>query len=413
MNDSRSEIHEGRPLAEVTESLAADKAAYDREEPRVGLLYELPLRLAESASPDALLQEILDALISGIPGAMRGAILLLDPTEDGLLLKAHRPAGKPAVSLTLAERAIGERRAFVWPPEHSAYEPKTEQTVPASVSEHDIQSAMYVPLLWKGRPLGVVCLDNKERSPAFEEEDLRLLLAVAHQVAALLANAQALQRLEAERAVLANTLKLVSPQFADRIRRHRGRLRLGGEFRDVTLLFSDIRGFTRLSASLHPDSVTEMLEDYFAGLVPVVFKHRGLIDKFVGDAILAVFGSPEPDDDQHLHAVRTALDMQAVMKEVNERRSSAGKVVGELGIGVHCGEVVHGLVGAQERMEYTVVGDAVNRASRYCDGAGGGEVLVSPEIFARLYRVLQAEPVTIPTKHEGPLEAFRVERLKV
>ncbi len=137
-----------------------------------------------------------------------------------------------------------------------------------------------------------------------------------------------------------------------------------------------------------------------------------MIDKFVGDAILAVYGSSNADEQQHLHAVQTAMEMQTAMQEVNARRAAQGKCTGEHGIGIHCGEVVHGLIGAKERMEFTVIGDAVNRASRYCDGAGKGEVLISPELHQWVFRNVEVEPTTIATKHEGNLTAFRINRIK-
>jgi adenylate cyclase len=93
---------------------------------------------------------------------------------------------------------------------------------------------------------------------------------------------------------------------------------------------------------------------------------------------------------------------------VNAQRAAEGQCTGELGIGLHCGEVVHGFIGTVERMEFTVIGDPVNRASRYCDGARAGEVLISPEVFAKVWEHVRTEPTTIVTKHEGDLIAYRV-----
>jgi adenylate cyclase len=207
-------------------------------------------------------------------------------------------------------------------------------------------------------------------------------------------------------------MKLVSPQVTERLRNHREQIHLGGEFRDATILFSDVRGFTKLSAQMEPDDVTEMLEDYFGRLVPLIFEHQGTVDKFVGDAIVAVFGSPREDGQQQLHAIQAALEMQSVMREVNARRGSRGKHIGELGIGINCGEVVHGFIGSDERMEFTVIGDVVNRASRLCDGAKGGEVLISPEMYQWVFRNVEVEQATIPTKHEGDLAVYRVKSIK-
>ena len=100
-------------------------------------------------------------------------------------------------------------------------------------------------------------------------------------------------------------------------------------------------------------------------MVNAIFRHEGTVDKFVGDAILAVFGSPEPDAKQHVNAVQAAMAMQEAIEEINDVRRANHQVVCEIGIGIHCGEVLHGFIGSEERMEFTVIGDAVNRASRY------------------------------------------------
>jgi adenylate cyclase len=104
--------------------------------------------------------------------------------------------------------------------------------------------------------------------------------------------------------------------------------------------------------------------------------------------------------------------MQAAVGEVNAQRAAQNKHTVELGIGINSGEVVHGFIGTQERMEFTVIGDAVNRASRYCDGARGGEVLISPQVYRWVYNHVSAAQTSIPTKHEGALVAYRVKQIK-
>jgi adenylate cyclase len=277
---------------------------------------------------------------------------------------------------------------------------------------HRIASAMYAPLLWQGTALGVVCVDRCEAHAAFSTDDLQLLLAVAHYAAMAVACQHLQEDLRRESGLRANLLRQFSPQIAERLLHHRGRLRLGGERSEVTVLCSDVRGFTNLTRDMEPDDVVEMLNAYFARLIPVIFAHKGTVDKYVGDAILAVFGSPEPDAQHHEHAVRAAVGMQAVIRELNAERTTHGLTTCGMGIGVHCGLVVHGFIGALERMEFTVIGDTVNRAARYCDGAPPGEVLLSPDVYARVWRVVQAAPTTIATKHEGDLPAYRIARLK-
>ena len=178
------------------------------------------------------------------------------------------------------------------------------------------------------------------------------------------------------------------------------------------MLSSDVRGFTNLTRDMDPDDVVDLLNAYFARVIPIIFAHHGTVDKYIGDGILAVFGSPEPDAQHHEHAVRAAVGMQAAMREVNAERTARCLVTCGIGIGVHCGPVIQGFIGALERMEFTVIGDTVNRAARYCDGAPPGEVLLSPEVHEHVWTVVQAEQITIATKHEGDLQAYRIEKLK-
>jgi adenylate cyclase len=163
---------------------------------------------------------------------------------------------------------------------------------------------------------------------------------------------------------------------------------------------------------MDPTDVVDMLNGYFSAMVSAIFRNNGTVDKFVGDAILAVFGSPEPDAEQHLHAVHAAMEMQIAIAKVNEARRSRGQIVCEMGIGIHCGEVLHGFVGSEERMEFTVIGDAVNRTGRYCDGARAGQVLISQEMYQRVWQSVKGVSVPIQTKHEGEFRAFRVAEIR-
>ena len=128
----------------------------------------------------------------------------------------------------------------------------------------------------------------------------------------------------------------------------------------------------------------------------------------MGDAILAVFGSPEPDENQQENAVEAAMAMQEATQRVNEARRKRGLVTCELGVGLHYGEVLHGFIGAEERLEFTVIGDTVNRLKRFCDGAKGGEIVVSPELTKFIESKYAAEEITIPTKHEGDFTCHRL-----
>ncbi len=266
----------------------------------------------------------------------------------------------------------------------------------------------------EGAALGVICVDTSSQTGAFDESDMYLITAVAHQLALAIANRNLQIKLSSNAEVLERLLTNFSPQVRKRLlqRAQQGRLRLGGERSQVTILCSDIRGFTRLSANMDAEDIVTMLNEYFSALTDCIFRHDGTIDKFVGDAILAVFGSPDPDPQHRRKAVSAAFDMQKTMQQVNQWRAQRSEPVCEIGIGIHTGEVLHGFIGSVQRMEFTVIGDTVNKTSRYCDGAKAGEILISPEVHQHVWRLVEGVPVSISTKHEGDLSAYRIVALR-
>lgn len=158
--------------------------------------------------------------------------------------------------------------------------------------------------------------------------------------------------------------RYVTRQVADELLNNPDMVSLGGKKQEVTILFSDIRGFTTFSESHSPEEVLAHLNEYLGSMVDVIFKYEGTLDKFIGDAIMAVFGSPLPHKDDPARAVRTAWEMQCRLVNLNEKWLKEGKTPLKIGIGVNTGDVIVGNIGDVRRMEYTVIGDNVNLASR-------------------------------------------------
>jgi class 3 adenylate cyclase len=167
---------------------------------------------------------------------------------------------------------------------------------------------------------------------------------------------------------------------AERALSQQGEIQLGGELREVVILFSDIRGFTSLSERLSPTEVVAMLNDYYTRMIDVLFEHDGTLDKTIGDAIMAVFGAPVADPDAVAKALHTALDMMQALRGFNDDRRARGQEAIEIGIGINVGNVVAGNLGSVRQLSYTVIGDEVNLASRLCGSAKPGQILVSEAV---------------------------------
>jgi class 3 adenylate cyclase len=357
---------------------------------------------------DTIHHRIIEHALNAIPSAKRGAFLTRNKDTEQLLLSAYIADGEPAVSETLARRAMKEKKGFIWTRGGFSGD------VMASIANLSIQSGMYVPVMWQTRSLGVICVDNPSSDNAFTEDDLRMLVAISNYAAMVTANRLLVDEMRFNAKLLDRLLMNFSPRIRAKLleKAHAGKLRPGGEKSEVTVLFSDMRGFTSMSANMDAADVVDLVNDYLPVLSAPIFKNDGTIDKFLGDAILAIFGSPDPDPNQFEKAVRAGLEMQEAVRELNERRKKRGDAIVEVGIGVHCGSVLHGFIGAQERLEFTVIGDAVNRCNRFCNGARGGEVLISAEVYQRVFRVVQVEKTAITTKHEGDLPAYRIKGMK-
>ncbi|HQJ15798.1 MAG TPA: adenylate/guanylate cyclase domain-containing protein [Candidatus Omnitrophota bacterium] len=194
------------------------------------------------------------------------------------------------------------------------------------------------------------------------------------------------------------------------------RLTLGGERRHLTVLFSDVRGFTAFSETRQPEEVVAMLNEVLSLQVKVIFHYNGTLDKFVGDEVMAFFGAPSKrhEKDHALVAIRVALDIQEKMKELRQNLAQDAKAAIQIGIGINTGDMVVGNMGSAERMDYTVIGDNVNLGARLCAAAGKGEIIISESTFemARDHVVVEKlEPIMVKGK-TNPISIYRVTGLK-
>ncbi len=164
---------------------------------------------------------------------------------------------------------------------------------------------------------------------------------------------------------LMNTLcRYVAREVAEQVLQDKDKLKLGGTRTEVSILFADIRNFTRISEQMDPEELVNLLNTYFPPMINVIFRYHGMVDKFIGDAILAVFGVPVHRKDDALRAVRAALDIRKEVQAINRDRGRKNLMPIEIGIGITSGEVISGNIGSERRMDFTVIGDPVNLAAR-------------------------------------------------
>jgi adenylate cyclase len=207
--------------------------------------------------------------------------------------------------------------------------------------------------------------------------------------------------------------RYVSPQILQHILAHPESVHLGGERRDLTILFSDIRGFTTISEASEPEAVVEMLNEYLTRMVEILLEHGGTLDKFIGDAVMGFWNAPAADPDHPRHAVDCAIAMIEETARIRSRWEADGKPALRIGIGVNTGDAVVGNIGAEKVFGYTVIGDAVNLASRLesKNKDYGTEIIISEFTLARIDSAFQTVYLD-EVKVKGKERAVRIYEVK-
>jgi adenylate cyclase len=196
---------------------------------------------------------------------------------------------------------------------------------------------------------------------------------------------QSYERMKEEEMLREKLSRYVGKNLVDNLVRAQDGVLFANERKDVTVLFADIRSFTSVSERMVPEELVSMLNEFFTGMVDVIFKYNGILDKFIGDQIMAVFGIlPAQSGHPHRDAIQSALEMQAFTLRLMKMRRLLGKEVFEIGIGINSGSAVVGNIGSKNRMDYTVIGDSVNVAERLQRFAGGGQIIVGEPTYERV-----------------------------
>jgi adenylate cyclase len=348
----------------------------ERDRQKLRILLEVSRGLTRAIDVDALLKKVADYAFE-ILEADRCAILLRDEASGTLTTKFSRDrSGADApqpVPQVLVQRAVEEKVAVLSNDAGDGPPDGVERR-----ARPRLQSALGAPLIGSGDVvLGVLYVDNFAGTGRFGEADLDFVISFAGIAAVAIENSEFSDRIRREALVRSNFERYFAPKLAASISASAGALKLGGEKRSVAVLFSDIRGFTALAESMKPDAMAKLLTEYFTEMVDCVFRHGGTLDKFIGDSVMAQWGAPLGDTDDADNAMEAALDMMQALARLNARWAREGRPTLQMGIGLNFGEVFAGNIGSERRLEYTVIGDAVNLANGLCHAARGGEILVS------------------------------------
>jgi Adenylate cyclase, family 3 (some proteins contain HAMP domain) len=360
------------------------------------LFYELARDLSSSLELDIVLHKVMDRVIS-LMKASRGFIVLVDATGTMSVQMSGGDADPEKSkhflgSRTVIEQVVTTGLAVVSTDASTDERFKGQQ----SVILQNLRSIIAVPLVTKGVVIGAVYVDNPFRASIFEEKDKEFLQAISDLAAIAIDNARQYERSEFLRQLFE---RYVNKQVTDYVlaRSDRETIFLPGERRQVTMLNSDIAGFSALSQSMDAEELVQFLNNYFSRIIEAVLEHGGNIDKFQGDGMLVVFGAPNAMAD---HAERAFAAAQAMLKEIdglNGELAAAGKPQISVGIGLDTGEVVAGHVGSERRLEFTLIGVPVNN-SAFLSKVRPAKVLMSETTRDALpagIRVIDYEPLLL------------------
>ena len=402
---------QGSPAGSRTDLIETVKRL-ERENYLLTVLYDAGRALNSKLSFEDIAEQVM-SLSFRIHGVERGFIMLFD--ENGEIerqteVRYRRPPSKEQPQIILGRSILQRIKDEQTPFLISDVSTDDRFNASESIVSSGLRSAMCAPLMGNQRILGVLYVDNLEKTAAFEEAELNVFALVASQAAAAIDNA-ATHDLLAEQAVHRSALeRFLSPDLVEMISANDGVIRLGGEHQKVSILFSDIRGFTSLSERLKAETVIQLLNEYFTRVTDIIFAHSGTLDKYIGDAVMAVFGAPISRPADAENAVRTAIAIQRAIVDMNRHAQERGLPELRIGIGVNTGVVTAGNIGSPRRLEYTVIGDAVNIASRLMSYATAGQILISASTADELVsgpQLVALPPLKVKGKAE-PIIAFSV-----
>ena len=346
-------------------------------------------KVAQSLITVQPLDEVLELVMNNVFEYLpvdRGFLMLIDENTSNFIPKIVKYRNTQAehqaitISKTIVDKVAKERVAIL------TLDAKTDPRFHGgqSIILHNIQSAMCVPLCKKEKVIGVIFVDTPSREKKITTEDLDLLTSLANYAAIAIEQARLNENIQKEKDMRSRLERYHSPSIVNQIIHSQISENLFNiSEQEVSVMFADIVGFSTLSEKCEPQYIAVLLNDFFAEMSEIIFQNEGTLDKFIGDAIMAVFGAPYPQKDHAFRCVKTALQVIEQLSVFNKERAHREPI--EIRIGINSGKVVAGDIGSPKRIEYTVLGNTVNIASRLESlVAKPSQIVISEDTFRRV-----------------------------
>jgi adenylate cyclase len=345
-------------------------------------LYDLSQEIGVLKGRKEIMKNLL-MMIMGTVGALRGIVILVDISTGSAEEMFQRGMGEN--SLGILSDAMESRR-FRGLEEIACIHVLNEKS---DAQQDKVQNIMgllsacklkiWIPFKVNEDLIGGIGLGERLSGDSYTMDDQELLSTLSVQGAVAIANSMLVEQMKKEEVVRTNLSRYLSPQAVEQIIEKGIALELGGDRKVVTVLFSDIRNFTQITETCLPDQLIQILNEYFTEMAKVIFEQRGSLDKYIGDAIVAVFGSLITLENSAMNAVQTAIQMMHRVAELNKRWMKTFDFYMDIGIGINTGKVFLGNIGSPERMEFAVIGDPVNVAARLSGLAQPRQILVTKQ----------------------------------
>jgi adenylate cyclase len=387
----------------VSFDASTNMAEVQREEVQTEHLHEVLKRLQTMCQVSTalgtirdqskLMQKILDCLLEIFPAAHRSFILLRESHSQKLIPVGvkqrhgeHNQQEELAISQSIVQEVLTNKRSIlsVDAMDDDRFSQKD------SIIDLAIRSMMCTPLLIEGELLGLIQVETNSNQQQFMPEDLQVLTGLSSQVAIAVKNAQLNEEIEAETAKRTSIQRYFSPKFVDMLMSGDVTTALGGDTYRGTILFADIIGFTTMSEAMSPADVLAKLNRYLTIIQKLIYENDGNIDKVSGDGIMAFWGVPHSDASDEANAVFTALQMQRHLWSFNLDLQAENQAPIHMGIGLNTGDFVAGNIGSEDKIEFTLIGDHVNLASRIEHLSGRNQVLISEATWQPIKHLVSA-----------------------